>query len=185
MHTGPVLATALQAIRALDELADPASVPVLQRYFKTGPGEYAQCDVFIGVRAPQVRAVARRVDGLTFDDLERLFDSPVHEHRQLALHVPNRSFAASLTAHSFNEAIRTSCVDRYLRALHRGRVNNWDLVDVSAYSLLGEYLGDRDRSPLIDLAGSAMLWSAGSRSSRRSPSSSGVTQRPRSLLPGS
>lgn len=156
--TGPALTTAHQAIQALDELADPASVPALQRYFKTGPGEYGEGDVFIGVRTPQIRAVAREADTMSFEQLDRLFNSRVHEHRQLAVHILNRSFAAVSTTRTFSEGTRARCVDYYLRTLHRGRIDNWDLVDASAYRLLGEYLTDRDRSPLIDLAGSPMLW---------------------------
>ena len=158
MPQGSVLNDARAAMRALGEVADPGDVPDLQRYFKTGPGEYGEGDVFIGVRMPVVREVARHATGMPLVQLDVLLDSPVHEHRQLAVIVLNRAFAAASAPRTFDERARAAYVGFYLAAVRRGRIDNWDLVDASAECVLGEYLVDRDHRQLLDLAGSPVLW---------------------------
>jgi 3-methyladenine DNA glycosylase AlkD len=120
----------------------------LQRYFKTGPGEYGEGDVFLGVRVPAVRTVARRYRGMTESEIDVLLDSPVHEHRFAALDI--------LVAQYRDDAERV--VGQYLGAMQRGRVNNWDLVDSSAEYILGPWLFDRDRSLVFALAQSDDVW---------------------------
>ncbi|UIJ33988.1 DNA alkylation repair protein [Allobranchiibius sp. GilTou73] len=158
MPNGHALTDARSAMRALGEVADPGDVPALQRYFKTGPGEYGEGDVFIGVRMPAVREVARQASGMGLVQLDVLLDSPVHEHRQLAVIVLGRAFATASTARGYDERARAAYVAFYLAAVRRGRIDNWDLVDASAEFILGEYLVDRDRRLLLDLAGSPVLW---------------------------
>ena len=145
-------------MRALGEMADSSHVPPLQSYFKTGIGEYGEGDVFIGVRTPLVRQVARQACGLSLAQLDKLFDSAVHEHRQLAVFVLNEAFATASTGPTHDERARATYVAFYLSALSRGRIDNWDLVDSSAEFVLGEYLVDKERNVLIDLAGSPVLW---------------------------
>lgn len=145
-------------MRTLGEAADPDQVPVLQRYFKTGVGEYGEGDAFIGVRVPEVRALARRTRGMPLVQLDVLFDSPVHEHRLLAILTLNNAFASASHPRTFDERARAAYVAFYLAALRRGRIDNWDLVDASAEFVLGEFLVDRDRRQLLDLAGSPVLW---------------------------
>lgn len=158
MSHGSVLTDARSAMRALGEVADPGDVPTLQRYFKTGPGEYGEADVFIGVRMPVVREVARQASGMPLVQLDVLLDSPVHEHRQLAVIVLGRAFASASAPRSYDDKARAAYVGFYLAAVRRGRIDNWDLVDASADAVLGEYLVDQDRSLLLDLAGSPVLW---------------------------
>lgn len=146
------------AMRALGEIADSSDVPALQRYFKTGIGEYGEGDVFIGVRTPCVRQVARLASGLSLVQLDKLLDSAVHEHRQLAIFVLNDAFTTASAWRTRNEDARAAYVSFYLSALNRGRIDNWDLVDASAELILGDYLVDRNRSVLVDLAGSPVLW---------------------------
>ena len=76
------MASAEDVRQALAEAADPADAVFLQRFFKTGPGEYGEGDVFIGVRVPATRVVVRRFRGLDLDQIDLLLDSPVHEHRR-------------------------------------------------------------------------------------------------------
>lgn len=133
---------------ALAELANPADAAQLQRYFKTGPGEYGEGDVFLGVRVPAVRAIVKRFRGLSFDEIDALLDAPVHEHRLAGLLL--------LVAAARGEPDAVAA--RYLAAVRRGRVNNWDLVDLSAPEALGDALVDGDRSVLDELAASPVLW---------------------------
>lgn len=133
---------------ALADAANPADAAHLQRFFKTGPGEYGEGDVFLGVRVPATRAIVKRFRGLPFDEIDALLDSPVHEHR----------LAGLLLLVDASRRDPEQAVERYLAAIRRGRVNNWDLVDSSAEYLLGAWLYDRDRALLDDLAASADLW---------------------------
>lgn len=133
---------------ALAEVANAADAVFLQRFFKTGPGEYGEGDVFLGVRVPATRAVVKRFRGMAFDEIDALLDDDVHEHR----------LAGLLLLVDASRAHPEAAVERYLAAVRRGRVNNWDLVDSSSEFLLGEWLVDRDRSVLDDLAASPVLW---------------------------
>ena len=141
-------ATADDVRSALAELSNPADAVELQRYFKTGPGEYGEGDVFIGVRVPATRKVVARYRGLPYDEIDALLDDPVHEHR----------LAGVLLLVEATRRDPERAAERYLAAVRRGRVNNWDLVDASAEFVLGTWLYDRDRSLLFELAESPVLW---------------------------
>ena len=130
--------------------ADPASVPILQRFFKTGPGEYGERDVFVGVRVPAMRSVCRECRGAPLDTIRTLLRSRVHEERSLALMLLVDAFKAA------DEAGRQAIYDLYLS--HTVSINNWDLVDASAAQILGGWLHPRDRAPLRTLAASVSLW---------------------------
>jgi hypothetical protein len=148
-----------QTVRAaLDALGDPEDAAFLQRFFKTAPGEYGEGDVFIGVRVPAVRAVVKAHKDLPLDEIDGLLDSPVHEHRLAGLIALNGIFARASASRTRNEVVRERASDLYLAAVRRGRVNNWDLVDASAEFVLGEYLWDRPRDLLDELAASEVLW---------------------------
>ncbi|MGQ4616694.1 DNA alkylation repair protein [Nocardia sp. R7R-8] len=143
---------------ALRELADPAGAAHLQRFFKTGPGEYGEGDVFLGVRVPACRQVAKRFAALPLDEIDQLLDSDVHEDRFAALVILNAHFAKASRPRSVDDAARAAMVQLYLAAVRRGRVNNWDLVDVSAEHIVGPWLLDKPRDPLFELAGTESLW---------------------------
>lgn len=140
--------TAEDVRRALAEVANPADAAQAQRFFKAGPGQYGEGDVFIGVRVPATRAIVRRFRGLSLDEIDRLLDDPEHEHRLAGLLLLIEAGRRDLEP----------AVDRYLAAIARGRVNNWDLVDSSAEHLLGRWLLDRDRGLLDRFAASDDLW---------------------------
>jgi 3-methyladenine DNA glycosylase AlkD len=134
----------------LDSLSDPGRAANLQRYFKTGPGQYGEGDRFRGLRVPVVRQIARKYRRLSLAETEQLLHSLFHEDRLLALLILIHRYYAG------DDAGREAIHRFYLE--HRARVNNWDLVDASAPHLVGHFLHDRDRGLLPRLAASEVLW---------------------------
>ena len=145
--------------RLLSEMllhAEPSQVEGLARFFKTGPGQYGYGDKFLGIKVPVTRGVVKECwKSVGFEDLEECVCSEYHEVRLAALltlvelfkHANKKSSFAGLTG----ESIRQKCIDFYLS--HTGNINNWDLVDLSCYPLLGEWLlHSPDRSLLYSLA---------------------------------
>ncbi len=127
--------------------ADPAQVSGLARFFKTGPGQYGEGDKFLGIKVPVTRAVVKECWRETnFEDLEECIASEYHEVRLAALLTLVEVFKHAKKTPALQEA----CVRFYLA--HTDRINNWDLVDLSCYPLLGEWLLDKDRRLLYDLA---------------------------------
>lgn len=139
----------------LARLADPAQAAVLMRFFKTGPGEYAEGDRFRGLKTPQVRATVKRADALPLAEIARLVESPWHEDRATGLLVAVRRFERAKEA-----AMRRELFDFYLAAAKAGRVNNWDLVDITAPQIVGGWLRERpERARTLDrLVRSGLLW---------------------------
>ncbi len=127
-----------------------ADAAVLSGFFKTGPGEYGEGDIFLGVRVPAVREVARRYARLPLRSVVALLKSPYHECRLLALLI------LVLQCESGSEDDQRRRVETYLT--HTKWINNWDLVDLSAYHILGAWLRWRDRGLLYVLADSTSLW---------------------------
>jgi 3-methyladenine DNA glycosylase AlkD len=152
---------AAEVVAAVAAVASAEDAVHLQRYFKTGPGEYGEGDVFVGVRVGPTRAVAKQFAELSFDEVDMLLDSAVHEHRLVGLLILRGHFERASRAtrtHPRDDGIRQLVVDRYLAAVRRGRVNNWDLVDSSADQILGQWLLDRPRGLLAELVRSEVLW---------------------------
>jgi 3-methyladenine DNA glycosylase AlkD len=134
----------------LHALGDPQRAQLLQRYFKTGAGEYGEGDVFVGIRVPELRKLARQYRSLAFSETIRLLQSAVHEARLLALLVLVRKYA---------DGDPTGREKIYTGYLGNTRfINNWDLVDVSAEHIVGAHLKSRDRDRLSALAESDLLW---------------------------
>lgn len=150
--------TAADVHAALVEVADPADADQVQRYFKTGPGEYGDGDIFLGVRVPVTRSIAKRFAALPLDQIDALLDSAVHEDRLAALIILNARFAAATKPRTFDIDAQAAMVEFYLAAVRRGRVNNWDLVDVSAENIIGPWLLDRPRDLVFELARADSLW---------------------------
>ena len=134
--------------------AEPGQVAGLARFFKTGPGQYGEGDKFLGIKVPVTREVVRRCwREVGFPELEECLASEYHELRLAGLLALVQVFAHAKK----DQALRRRCVDFYLS--HTDRINNWDLVDLSCYPLLGEWLLDKDRTLLYDLARSGKsLW---------------------------
>jgi 3-methyladenine DNA glycosylase AlkD len=134
----------------LRQRADKSRVPVLQRFFKTGPGEYAEGDVFIGVTVPDLRRVCRECRGAAIPDVLALLGSVVHEERLLAL---------LLLVEIFRRGSDETKREVYRLYLANTKfINNWDLVDSSAPHIVGAWLFRRSRAPLRRLARSSSLW---------------------------
>jgi 3-methyladenine DNA glycosylase AlkD len=136
--------------RKLRARANPASVPILQSFFKTGPGQYGEGDIFIGVIVPEVRAVCQECAGAPLKEIDSVLRSRVHEERLLAL---------LMLVDRFNrggDTERRKIYDFYLA--RTAFINNWDLVDSSAAQIVGAWLRGRSRAPLTRLARSKSVW---------------------------
>ena len=131
--------------------ADPSQVAGLSRFFKTGPGQYGEGDKFLGIKVPVTRQVVKacwREVGLP--ELEECIRSEYHEVRLAALLTLVQLFSHAKRCQARAGISQQDCIDFYLS--HTEFINNWDLVDLSCYPLLGEWLLDKDRSLLYDLA---------------------------------
>ena len=126
---------------------DSSQVEVLSHFFKTGKGQYGEGDKFLGVKVPITREVVKQCwQETSFDDLEICISSEYHEIRLAAL-----LSLVQIFKHAKKDiALQQQCVDFYLS--HTQYINNWDLVDLSCYELLGVWLLDKDRTLLYDLA---------------------------------
>ena len=126
---------------------DPSQVEGLSRFFKTGKGQYVEGDQFLGIKVPVTREVVKQCWAETsFDDLETCVASEYHEMRLAALLTLVQIFKHAKK----DKALQQQCIDFYLA--HTQYINNWDLVDLSCYELLGSWLLDKDRTLLYDLA---------------------------------
>jgi len=139
-------------VQDLLRVADKKKAAFLPNFFKTGKGEYGEGDVFIGVTVPLMRLVAKRYADLSLNEIERLLKDTRHEVRLCALFVLVDQFKRG------DVSIRKKIYLFYLA--HLNWVNNWDLVDSSAYQIVGEFLIDKDRKILRNMAKSKHLWTA-------------------------
>lgn len=147
----PNRTTMLREIRSkLASLASPETARILQGFFKTGPGQYGEGDMFLGIKVPAIRAISRDFPEAGLDTAVGLLHSRWHEERLLALLFLMRHFARG-TPHERQSAYQT-----YLA--NTAWINNWDLVDLSAPHVPGVYLADQARAPLYRLARSPALW---------------------------
>ena len=136
------------------EAQDPEQVPGLAHFFRTGPGEYGEGDRFLGIKVPVTRKIVRGCWKETgFVELEECISSEFHEMRLAALLTIVQKFSHA----GSDREMQRRCIDFYLS--HLRYVNNWDLVDLSCYELLGAWLLDKDRTLLYELARSGRtIW---------------------------
>ena len=144
--------TAKGILAELRAVASDEKRAVLARFFKSGPGEYGEGDKFLGVMVPQIRAIAKHHADASAATDDALLASPWHEARLCGLFLMCNHFLRA------NEAGRAAIHARYLAAAAAGCVNNWDLVDLSAPTLVGLFLADKPRELLYDLADRPSLW---------------------------
>jgi 3-methyladenine DNA glycosylase AlkD len=139
-----------QIIKRLKKIGDAATAAHSQRFFKTGKGEYAEGDKFLGIRVPELRKCAKEYREITIEDAIELQTSPLHEVRLMALFILVAKYAKGLPDE------KDKIYHSYLT--HMKHINNWDLVDCSAEHIIGAYLFNRDKNPLYALARSNSLW---------------------------
>ena len=132
------------------KLSDQERAAHLQKYFKTGKGEYGEGDVFLGLRVPTIRNIAKKFNTLSMDEAEEFLQSPYHEERLFAIFVLIDLFEKA------KEEDRKKIYILYLK--NTNFINNWDLVDTSAGPIVGAYLFNGDKEPIYILAKSENLW---------------------------
>ena len=135
----------------LTALANPEKASQLQRFFKTAKGEYAEGDIFLGITVPQIRIIAKKYTDLTYKEIQQSLNSKFHEERLAALLILVRKFKKTK-----DQKEKQFIYNFYLKNT-RG-INNWDLVDLSAPNIVGEFLFDKDKSILRQLAISKNIW---------------------------
>ena len=141
-----------QFLKKLKSYRSPAELKKIQRYFKSGEGEYSDGDEFIGVRMGQVFALAKEFIEMSPNEIEKLLESPIHEARAGAVSIMD----AQARSRKTSAERRKELFDLYLR--RHDRINNWDLVDRSAPYVVGGYLSDKPRNILYKLARSKNIW---------------------------
>jgi len=136
--------------KEIKRLADPEKAKILQRFFKTGPGQYGEGDVFAGITVPVTRKLVRKYCDLPLGDAAELLKSPIHEERLLALLILVEK------ARRGDDATRKRIYGLYLK--NTRTINSWDLVDLSAEHIVGAWLAGGNRKKLYRLAKSKSLW---------------------------
>ncbi len=144
--------SAKRFVERLKAHRSPEEAKKYLRYFKTGEGQYGEGDVFIGVRPGQVFALAKEFIDMPPGEIEKLLESPIHEVRAGAVSIMDWQSRSKKTP----EERRKELFELYLR--RHDRINNWDLVDRSAPSVIGGYLDDKPREILYKLARSTNIW---------------------------
>lgn len=138
--------------KRLAEFANAERAVHSLRFFKTGKGEYGEGDLFIGTTVPATRMVCHEFMNLSLEEIQKLLNSPIHEHRLGAVIILSEQFKKA------DDKTRKEIYDFYLTNVEAGRVNNWDIVDSSAHKIVGEYLAERDKDVLLKLAANSSLW---------------------------
>ncbi len=144
--------TAKEFMARLKTLQSDDELRKIQRYFKSGEGQYGHGDKFIGVKMGQLFALAKEFEGMPVNELEKLLESPIHEARAGAVSIMDKESRTKKIAperlHSF--------FDLYMR--RHDRINNWDLVDLGCLYMTGSHLFDKPRKVLYKLARSKNIW---------------------------
>lgn len=143
--------TVEDVVSEMQNYASDADAVNLQWFFKTGPGEYGEGDQFIGVRVPMIRKVCKEFRQLSLAEVQKLIESPFHEHRMAGLIILTLQYPRAS-----NQA-KNDILDLYMQELKRRNINNWDLVDVTCRHIVGEHVRD-NREVLFELAKSDNLW---------------------------
>ena len=134
----------------LQALSDVEKREIFPKFFKAGKGEYGEGDRFLGVTVPNIRAIAKLHKDISIEEIRELIQSEWHEVRLCALIIMVKKSKKK------DEALRKELFNLYLSQTKR--INNWDLVDLSCRFIIGEYLLDKSRDILYQLAQSSLLW---------------------------
>ena len=142
--------TAQEIQKRLLDLEDREQAKTLQSFFKTGPGDYGEGDLFLGIRVPTLRKLSQELVDMDLGEVEALLKSSFHEQRLLAL---------LILVLKYNRGSEPEKKKIYVLYLKRTLcINSWDLVDLSAPNIVGDFLMNRDKKPLYRLAYSPVLW---------------------------
>ncbi len=136
--------------KTLRSLSNQRKAFVLQKFFKTGPGEYAEGDCFLGVQVPVLRALVKRSTGLPPEEIRKLIRSKFHEERLCALLILTYQYAHATSAQ------QEKIYNLYLASTRY--INNWDLVDLTAPHIVGAFLWRKNKSILSKFSRSSSLW---------------------------
>ena len=139
-----------QLKKELKNYADKEQAKNLQRFFKTGKGEYGEGDVFMGIRVPILRGIVKNYYDLSLPKIQELLKSDIHEHRLGGLFILNHKYQKA------SDEDKANIFNFYLN--NTKNINNWDLVDLSAPNIVGDFLFDKDKKVLYGLANSNDLW---------------------------
>lgn len=142
--------TADEVRKRLMKLANNQKAKILRGFFKTGPGQYGEGDIFRGITVPVLRKLSKEYDGIPVSQVVKLLRSAVHEERVLALFLLIRAYTKA------DDARKKKIYEFYLE--NTRSINNWDLVDLSAPNIVGAYLLDKGRAPLYAFAKSNNIW---------------------------
>ncbi len=137
-------------MQELDKLENKKLRELLQGYFKTGKGEYGEGDIFLGIKVGPQREIANRYKDLSLKSVKELLDSRIHEYRLTALLILINKYNKT------DEKGKKEIFETYIK--NRDKIDNWDLVDLSAPKIVGNYLVDKDRKILYELAKSENVW---------------------------
>ena len=136
--------------KLLEKKENQKKAIIMQRFFKTGKGEYGEGDIFLGITVPEQRKIAKEFLNLHYVDLQSLLESKIHEKRLISLLILVEKYKKA------DNKNKSDIVKFYLQ--NAKNINNWDLVDLSASKILGEYLLDKNRNILYKLAKSNNIW---------------------------
>lgn len=137
--------------KKIKEKANPKKAKDLQRFFKTGKGHYGEGDVFLGISVPEQRKIAKEFKDISLEEIENLLDSEIHEKRLIGLLILIEQFKKA------DDKTKNEIFKLYLKKANENKVNNWDLVDLSAHQIVGKYLLDKERRILYELT-KGNLW---------------------------
>ena len=130
--------------------SNPEKAKILQGFFKTGKGQYGEGDIFLGITVPQSRKLAKKYSNLALEEIKILLESRIHEKRLIALLILVENYKIAY------EKTKDKIYNFYLS--NTKRINNWDLVDLTADKIIGHYLINRNKEILYKLAKSENLW---------------------------
>ena len=134
----------------LKKEADQEQAVNLQRFFKTGKGEYGEEDIFYRIKVPVQRRTAKNYRDISLEDVRELLNSPIHEERLVSLFILVDQYTTG------DDKTKEKIFRFYIK--NTGKINNWDLVDLSAPKIIGAHLFNRDKEILFKFAASSNLW---------------------------
>jgi 3-methyladenine DNA glycosylase AlkD len=142
--------------KAIQEKASPAKAKILSGFFKTGKGEYGEGDIFLGIVVPEQRKIAKEFSDITLEEIQELLSSKIHEKRMIGLFILIKKY--EIATKQKDEETKKDIFNIYLKNAAKNNINNWDLVDLSAPNIPGNYLLDKRRDILYWLVKSQNLW---------------------------